>query len=72
MSLVKVNDSPFVRDTNSMALFNTDVSAKNDYESKTRMMMNQKRELNTVREEIDGLKSDVLEIKVLLNKLLEK
>ena len=69
--LVKVQNSNFVRDTNSMALINTDVNAKNDYISKMRLITNQKNEINTVRSEIDGLKNDMSEIKTLMLKLLE-
>jgi septal ring factor EnvC (AmiA/AmiB activator) len=72
MTLVKVKDSPFVRDTSSMALFNADQSAKTDYQSKMNMIMKQNEELNSVREEIDTLKTDIADIKDLLTKLLEK
>lgn len=70
--LVKVKDSSFVRDTNNMALFNIDVTAKNDYISKMHMIISQKEELNSVREEIDSIKTDMVDIKSLLTKLLEK
>lgn len=55
-----------------MALFNIDITAKNDYVSKMNMILTQKEELNNVRQEIDGIKTDMSDIKSLLNKLLEK
>ena len=60
-----------VRDTNSMALINTDNTEKNEYYSKVRMLQNQKSEINNVKAEIDNIKSDVSDIKQLLMKLLE-
>ena len=70
--LVEVKDTKFVRDTNSMALVNKDNSARDEYYAKRRIMENQKQELNNVKQEIDILKNDMLEIKMLLSKLLEK
>jgi len=61
-----------VRDTASMALINTDQTAKNEYYNKVRMVQNQKQEINTVKSEIDTLKNDVNEIKLMLQQLLEK
>lgn len=70
--LVKVKDSTYVRDTNSMAIFNIDANAKNDYISKMHMILTQKEELNNVKQEIDNIKTDMSDIKHLLTKLLEK
>jgi hypothetical protein len=69
--LLKVENSGFVRDTNSMALLNVNNSEKNDYLSKARLLKTQKEQINTVKAEIDEVKSDVAEIKMLLRKLLE-
>ena len=60
-----------IRDTNSMALINTDVKEKNDYLSKVRMLKTQKDEINNVKSEMENIKCDVTEIKQLLMKLLE-
>ena len=38
MKYVKVPDTPYVRDINSMALIDTDNRAKNEYQSKIQMM----------------------------------
>lgn len=72
MSLVKVTGTQFVRDTNSMALMNTDDIAKNEYYAKVRLLKTQKEEINTVKTEIAGIKDDMNEIKLLMQKLLEK
>jgi len=69
--LVKVNNTNFVRDTNSMALLNTDQNARNEYYNKVRQAQLQKQEINTVKEEVQNIRSDVTEIKQLLKKLLE-
>jgi autotransporter adhesin len=70
--LVKVNDSPFVRDINSMALMNTDEQAKTDYYTKARLLQNQKEEINKVKSEINEVKSDLQEIKSMMMQLLNK
>lgn len=72
MALVKVTGTDYVRDTNSMALMNTNNMEKNEYYAKIRMLKTQKEEINTVKEEIAGIKSDMNEIKELMLKLLEK
>ena len=46
MDLVKVKDSPFVRDINSRALLNTDINEKNEYLSKVKLLKTQKEEIN--------------------------
>ena len=69
--LVKVNGSNMVRDTQSMALINTDNNEKNEYYSKVRLLQNQKNEINNVKAEMANIKDDVTEIKQLLMKLLE-
>ena len=60
-----------IRDTNSMALINTDNTERNEYYSKVRMLKTQKEEINNVKEEMANIKGDVAEIKQLLMKLLE-
>jgi hypothetical protein len=72
MTLVKVTGTSFIRDTESMALMNTDENAKNDYYNKARLAQAQKREINNVKSEIDELKNDVSEIKQLLLQLISK
>ena len=70
--LVKVNNSTFVRDTNSMALIDTDIAAKNEYLAKVRMLQTQKEEINKVKSEIADVKDDLQVIKQLMAQLLSK
>jgi len=72
MSLVKVTNSSYVRDTQSMALMNTDDTARNEYYSKVRMLKTQKDEINTVKQEINSIRNEMFEIKQLMLKLIEK
>jgi len=72
MPLVKVTGTSFVRDTNSMALMNTDSKEKNEYLEKIRMINGQKEEINKVKAEIDSMREDMSEIKNLLLKLMDK
>lgn len=70
--MIKVNDSNFLRDTDSMALINVDEQAKNEYISKVRLINNQKQEINKVKSEMQSIKNDMSEIKQLMLKLLDK
>jgi len=72
MALVKVNNSTFVRDTESRVLLNTDENAKNEYLSKVKLLKTQKEEINNIKSEIIAVKEDMIEIKHLLFKLIEK
>jgi hypothetical protein len=69
---VKVTGTNFVRDTESMALMNTDDNEKNEYLAKVRMLKTQKDEINTVKAEIANIKDDMGEIKQLMLQLLDK
>jgi len=68
---VRVTNTNFVRDIDSMGLSNTNIVEKNEYYAKVRMVNSQKEEINKVKSEIDSLKSDMSDIKQLLNKILE-
>jgi hypothetical protein len=72
MALVKVEDSSFVRDTNSRALINQDYAARDEYFAKVKMLSMNKNQINTLNTEVDNLKSELSEIKNLLNQLLLK
>ena len=72
MSFVRVTGTNFVRDINSRALLPTDNTEKNEYYAKLRLVKNQKEEINKVRSEIDCIKTDMCEIKSLLQQLLKK
>lgn len=70
--LVKVNDSTFVRDTESRALINQDYTGRDEYYAKVKMLTNQKTEINKVNAEINQIKSEMSDIKDLLKQLLLK
>lgn len=69
MPLVKIPGTTFVRDTNTMALINTDSAGLEDYKFKSNLINNQKAEINTLKSEINDVKNDVKEIKQLLYQL---
>lgn len=72
MPFVKVTGTKFVRDTNSMAIMPIDNTEKNEYLIKVRAAISQKEEINKVKSELDGIKSDISDIKILLQQLLIK
>jgi hypothetical protein len=72
MELVRVTGTNFVRDINSRAIMPTDNTEKNEYYAKLRLVKNQKEEINKVKSELDCIKSDMCEIKSLLQQLLSK
>ena len=61
-----------VRDTESMALLNTNITEKNEYYAKARLLKNQKDELNKVNTEISELKNEMNDIKSLLKQLIDR
>ena len=69
MPLVKIPGTTFLRDTNTMALINTDSAGLEDYQFKSKLINNQKAEINTLKSEINDVKNDVKEIKQLLYQL---
>jgi hypothetical protein len=72
MQLVKVNNSSFVRDIDSMVIMPTDNTEKNEYYSKLRVLKNQKDEINGLKADINNLRSDMDIIKSLLHQLIDK
>ena len=72
MELVRVTGTNFVRDIQSRAILPTDDTEKNEYYARLRLMKNQKEEINKVKSELDCIKSDMCEIKSLLQQLLSK
>jgi archaellum component FlaC len=69
---VKVEGTNFVRELKSMGLSNLDTFSKNDYYSKVRMMKSQKDEINNIRKDVNSLRTDMQDIKSLLEQLLNK
>lgn len=70
--LVKIPGTTYIRDTNTMALINTDSAGLDDYTVKSRILNNQKAEINNIRNEINEVKDDVKVIKDLLLQLSGK
>jgi uncharacterized protein YlxW (UPF0749 family) len=70
--LLPVNDTNYLRDTDSMALINNDRSAKEEYLNKAKMIKLQKEEINSIRAEVSAVKNDIKEIKELLSQLIGK
>lgn len=68
--IVKTDNNDFNRDTNSMALLNSNRSAKEEYFAKAKMMQIQKTEIARINTEIDSLKTDISDIKSMLIQLL--
>jgi hypothetical protein len=72
MAIVKIPGTTYVRDTNTMALINTDVAGLEDYRMKSTLINNQKSEINKVKNEINEIRGDVKVIKELLMQLSGK
>lgn len=72
MNLLKVKGTNLVRDTRSGAIINQDKTALDEYLARRRGMQSQKEEINKVKSDITEMKQDMADIKNLLQKLLEK
>jgi len=72
MSYLKVEATKLVRDTRSGAIINQDKNGLDEYLNKRRVLESQKNEINNVKSEVKELREDITEIKSLLLKLLEK
>ena len=71
--LVKIEgQNHLYRDTETMALINKDVGARDEYLMKRKLLQTQKQEINNVKQEMESIKSDVLEIKEMMRQLLNK
>ena len=72
MHLLKVQGTKLVRDPRSGAIINQDKTGLDEYLARRRGMESQKEEINKVKSDITELKQDMADIKGLLLKLLEK
>jgi hypothetical protein len=70
--LIPITGTSLVRDTESMALINRDISGLQDYKTKRKFAESQKEQINKVESEINNIKNDISDIKKLMVKLLEK
>jgi uncharacterized protein with von Willebrand factor type A (vWA) domain len=69
MLVAKVKDAPgMVRDMGTQALLNTDINALEAYRRKR----NKQQELDEVISDINNMKSDIDQIKSLMQRILEK
>ena len=67
-----MSEHKFVRDNNSKAVLNTDVSALEQYKIARDIKMREQTTLQNCVEDISSLKDDMQEIKNLLLKISEK
>ena len=75
MKVIQTEDKSFVRDLHSKALINTDRVALENHRKKRQMEMQQTRkwkQMETKVEELNIMKDEILEIKGLLQELLNK
>ena len=69
MIITKVKDAPgLIRDMSNQAVLNTDISALEAYKRKR----NKQQEIDEVISDINNMKSDIDQIKSLMQRLLEK
>jgi hypothetical protein len=66
MPLVKIDDTPFVRDIHSKAILNTDKNGLNEYYMKRELAKKQAIEKQQDKARLDKLENDMQEIKQLL------
>lgn len=72
MIYLRVEGTKLIRDTRSGAIINQDKNGLDEYLNKRRALESQKEEINNVKSEVKVLREDITEIKSLLLKLLEK
>ena len=65
-------DTSFVRDMNTRAILNVDSTGLDSYKAKKRAMQLQKSSINNLTNDVNQLKEEMLEIKKLLARLLDK
>jgi len=75
MKVVQTEDKSFVRDLHSKALINTDRVALENHRKKRQMEIQQARkwqQMETKVEELNNMRNEILEIKGLLQEVLNK
>jgi len=75
MKVVQTEDRSFVRDLHSKALINTDRVALENHRKKRQMEIQQARKLQQMEtkvEELNNMRNEILEIKGLLQEVLNK
>ena len=74
-TLVQTEDPRFVRDTHSRALLNTDYNALQQHRKEKLYFQKQQNDINILRgqvEELTTIRVEMLEIKTLLKKIINK
>ena len=74
-SLIQTEDPRFVRDTHSRALLNTDYNALQQHRKEKLYFQKQQNDINILRgqvEELTTIRVEMLEIKTLLKKIINK
>ena len=75
MKVIQTEDNSFVRDLHSKALINTDRIALENHRKKRQMEIQQVRkwqQMETKVEELNNMRNEILEIKDLLQEVLNK
>ena len=75
MKVIQTEDSSFVRDLHSKALINTDRVALENHRKKRQIEIQQSRKFQQMEnkvEELNNMRNEILEIKGLLQELLNK
>ena len=75
MEAIQTEDTSFVRDLHSKALINTDRVALENYRKKRQVEIQQARkwqQMETKVEELNNMRNEILEIKGLLQEVLNK
>ena len=75
MEVIQTEDTSFVRDLHSKALINTDRVALENYRKKRQVEIQQARkwqQMETKVEELNNMRNEILEIKGLLQEVLNK
>jgi len=71
--IVKVKDNPnLIRDLNTNAILNTDNNALKQYKKSRKYVLQQKCEYDKMKEEVDCLRNEIIEMKQLLVSLVKE
>ena len=75
MGIIQTEDTRFLRDTHSKALLNTDYNALQQHRKEKLYFQKQQNDINILRgqvEELTTIRVEMLEIKTLLKKIINK
>lgn len=69
---MKVDGLEMVRDMSNMSLINTDKNELESYLAKRKILLEQKNEINSIKEDVSNLQADISTIKNLLIQLTNR